>query len=89
MSILFVVGKPISVPNRDPGHYVSTRENAIAFFLSPESLQFSGLREGVLGEYLVRVRVRTYVARELAVFWTAGGSTRGVRSTSASTNVRS
>ena len=28
-------------------------------------------------------------SRKLAVFWTAGGSTRGVRSTSTSTNVRS
>ena len=35
---------------------------------SPENLQFSGLRVGVLGEYVVRVRVRTYAARELRFF---------------------
>ena len=34
-------------------------------------MQFSGLREGVLGEYVVRVRVRTYAGRELAAFGTA------------------
>ena len=31
----------------------------------PKNLQFLGLREGVLGEYVVRVRVRTYAAREM------------------------
>ena len=38
---------------------------SLANWGSPENLQFSGLREGVLGEYVVRVRVRTYAAREL------------------------
>ncbi len=31
----------------------------------PENLQFFGLREGVLGEYVVRVRVRAYATIEL------------------------
>ena len=31
----------------------------------PEKLQFSGLREGVLGEYVGRVRERVYATREL------------------------
>ncbi len=33
--------------------------------VSTENLQLFGMREGVLGEYLVRVRVRAYAAREL------------------------
>jgi hypothetical protein len=34
----------------------------------PENLQFSGLWEVLLGEYVVRVRVRAYAARELRFF---------------------
>ena len=41
---------------------------SLAGWDSPENLQFSGLREGVLGEYVVRLRVRTYAGRELRVF---------------------
>jgi hypothetical protein len=41
---------------------------SLASWGSPDNLQFFGLREGVLGEYVLRVRVRTYATRELRFF---------------------
>jgi len=61
-----------------PGHVLTSRKQAV----------FWVARDHTRGSTLVRVRVRTYAAKELAVFYTAGGRTRRVRSTITSTSVR-